>query len=104
MDRIRLTASDETILEEKIGDNEIRLYKSDNHYQNFIDCVKSRETTITPCETGHRSASVGHLCKIAIYTGRKIQWNPETEEIADDPGATEMLSPSYRAPWELKTA
>ncbi|HNT88020.1 MAG TPA: gfo/Idh/MocA family oxidoreductase, partial [Candidatus Hydrogenedentes bacterium] len=84
-------------------DDEIRLYKSRNHIGNFIECVKSRETTITPAETAHRSASVGHLCDIAIYTGRRIRWNPETEEILDDPGASEMLAPRYRAPWVLKT-
>ena len=34
-----LTASDPKILDEVIGENEIHLYKSTNHYQNFI-CFK----------------------------------------------------------------
>ncbi|HNR31104.1 MAG TPA: Gfo/Idh/MocA family oxidoreductase [Candidatus Hydrogenedentes bacterium] len=101
--RGQLTAEPASVLDEFIGDDEIRLYKSRNHIGNFIECVKSRETTITPAETAHRSASVGHLCDIAIYTGRRIRWNPETEEILDDPGASEMLAPRYRAPWVLKT-
>jgi len=33
------SASDPAILESVIGEDEIQLYKSDNHYRNFIDCV-----------------------------------------------------------------
>lgn len=91
------------ILDEVIGDNEIRLYKSTNHVANFIECIKTREETITPAETAHRSASVGHLCNIALYTGRTIHWNPKTEEIIGDPAAANMLSPKYREPWVLES-
>ena len=101
VDRGRLEASADSILKEPLTADDPRLYKSRDHWGNFIDCVKSREETITPAETAHRSASVGHLCNAAIYTGRKIRWNPQTERIAGDPGATEMLSPNYRPPWML---
>ena len=43
-----LKASDPKILEEVIGENEIHLYKSDNHYQNFIDSVRSKKPAIAP--------------------------------------------------------
>ncbi len=86
---------------EVIGPNEIRLYKSRDHYQNFLDCVRSRALTITPCEVAHRSASVGHLGVIAIETGRKIRWDPATETIIGDPEATRLLSRAYRKPWQL---
>lgn len=99
--RGKIEAEHPEVLNEVIGDDDIKLYKSDNHFRNFIDCVKSRQETITPAETAHRSASVGHLCNIAIFTGRKIQWDPATETIKDDVVATRMLSPSYRAPWTL---
>jgi predicted dehydrogenase len=96
-------ADPKSLRTDKIGENETHLYKSDNHYANFIECVKSRKETITPAETAHRSASVGHLCTIAIYTGRKIKWDPAKEEIIGDPGATALLGPNpgYRAPWKL---
>jgi predicted dehydrogenase len=100
--RGEIDAEHKEVLNEVIGDNEIKLYKSENHFRNFIDCVKSRQETITPAETAHRSASVGHLCNIAIFTGRKIQWDPATETIANDEVATRMLSPNYRAPWTLE--
>lgn len=96
-----LKASDENILKEKIGRNGIQLYKSTNHQKNFIDCVISREETITPAETGHRSISVGLLGEIAIITGEKLHWDPETEKFTDNNiHATRLLKRPYRAPWQ----
>jgi predicted dehydrogenase len=89
------------LVHERIGPDEIRLYKSRDHYQNFLDCVINRALTIAPCETAHRSASVGHLGVIAIETGRKIRWNPATETIIGDQEATRLLSRAYRKPWQL---
>ncbi len=84
-----------------IGTNEIRLYNSRDHHQNFLDCVKSRKQTITPAETAHRSASVGHLGMISIKLGRKIKFDPQTETILNDSEAERLLGRSYRSPWQL---
>jgi predicted dehydrogenase len=90
-----------SLIREFIGPDEIKLYQSNDHYQNFLACVKTRKTTITPAETAHRSASVGHLGVIAIETGRRIHFDPETETVKNDPEAQRLLSRSYRKPWEL---
>ncbi|RPJ83792.1 MAG: gfo/Idh/MocA family oxidoreductase [Acidobacteria bacterium] len=86
---------------EIIGPNESKLYRSRDHFQNFLDCVRSRATTIAPAEVAHRSASVGHLGVTAIETGRKIRWDPATETIIGDPGAERLLSRSYRKPYQV---
>ena len=96
-----LSASDPKILREVIGPEEIQLYNSRDHKQNFLDCIKSRKQTIAPAETGHRSISVGLLGEIAMLTGRKLKWNPETEEFANDPAASALLGRSYREPWTM---
>jgi predicted dehydrogenase len=96
-----LNASDPKILREEIGPNEIRLYESRDHKQNFLDCVKSRELTICPVEVGFRSISVGLLGEIAMLAGRKIKWDPENEKIIGDPEASALLGRSYREPWVL---
>jgi len=101
VDRGRILSEPEGLLREVIGPGETKLYYSRNHHRNFIDCVKSRKLTITPCEVAHRSASVGHLGQIAMVTGRKIRWNPEKEEIISDPGAAALLGRAYRKPWVL---
>jgi predicted dehydrogenase len=79
----------------------VKLYESTNHFQNFLDCVKSRQPTITPVETAHRSAIPGHLGLIAMITGRKIHWNAAEEQILDDAGAAQLLTRKYRAPWHM---
>ncbi len=89
------------LVNEVIGPNEHRLYRSRDHWQNFLDCVRSRALTIAPAEVAHRSASVGHLGVIAIETGRKIRWDPSTETIVGDPGADRLLSHSYRKPYQV---
>jgi len=100
-DRGVLEADPKSILDEVIGPDETRLYESNDHKQNFLDCVRSRRETICPAEVGLRSISVALLGEIAMLTGRKIRWNPHTEEILDDPGASALLGRDYREPWTL---
>jgi predicted dehydrogenase len=97
----RLQAEPVELLDEKIGPDEIHLYNSPGHWRNFLDCVKSRNTTITPCEIAHRSATPGHLGQIAMLLGRKIRFNPKTEEIINDPTAASLLDKAMRSPWHL---
>ncbi|HWW00046.1 MAG TPA: Gfo/Idh/MocA family oxidoreductase [Candidatus Acidoferrum sp.] len=79
----------------------VKLYRSDNHQKNFLDCVKSRKPTITPAETGHHSAIPGHLGLIAMMVGRKIKWDSTNEVIVGDEEASKLLSRPYRTPWAL---
>ncbi|HZO84515.1 MAG TPA: Gfo/Idh/MocA family oxidoreductase, partial [Verrucomicrobiae bacterium] len=78
-----------------------KIYKSDNHYRNFLDCVKSRKPTITPAETAHRSLVPGHLGLISMLVKRKIKWDPKKEVIIDDKEASKLLTREYRDPWKL---
>ncbi|MDR2850305.1 MAG: transcription-repair coupling factor, partial [Verrucomicrobiota bacterium] len=89
-----LQASDPEILTDTIGAGEEQVYRSDNHWRNWFDCIRTRRTTCAPVEIGHRSASVGHLGHIAIQTGRTIHWDPVTETIKDDPAAAALLQPA----------
>lgn len=101
VDRGRQATNPAELWNEAIGPNEIRLYHSRDHQQNFLDCVKSRQKTITPVEVAHRSISVGLLGEIAMRLERKLQWNPDKEEFVNDPEANRMLSRPMRAPWHL---
>jgi predicted dehydrogenase len=99
--RGKLEANPPSVLKEVIGPNEIHLYKSRDHKQNFLDCVKSRKETIAPAEIGHRSISVGLLGEIAMLTERKLRWDPEKEVFADDEQANRMLWRPMRSPWHV---
>jgi len=97
----RISASDPKILDEVIGADEIKLYKSTNHQQNFLDCIKSREETITPAEVALRSISVGLLGEIAMLTGQKLSWDPDKETFTNNQYANHMLIRPYKGPWKL---
>lgn len=75
------------------------LVNRQGHIRNFLDCIRTRAKTIAPIEVAHRTITVAHLGNIAMLLGRKIRWNPETEQIADDATATRMLSRPYRGNW-----
>ena len=79
----------------------VKLYESSNHQRNFINCVKSRQPTITPVQTAHHSAIPGHLGLISMITGRKLNWDVATETILGDPEASKLMTRTYRAPWQM---
>lgn len=79
----------------------VKLYRSTNHWRNFLACVKSRKPTITPVDTAHHSTIPGHLGLISMLTGRRLRWDVATEQIVDDPDAALLMTRPYRAPWHL---
>jgi len=99
--RSSLDAHPKSILTSVIGPNEIHLYRSPDHKQNFIDCVYSRSETVAPVEVAHRSVAIGHLATIAMKTGRKLKWDPQKERFINDDEADKMLSRPMRSPWRL---
>ncbi|GAA4454366.1 Gfo/Idh/MocA family protein [Novipirellula rosea] len=76
-------------------------YANIAHVQNFIDCVKTRETPAADISIGHRSATVCHLGNIAVRSGKKINWDPQTETIVGDADGAKWLTKDYRAPYSL---
>jgi predicted dehydrogenase len=79
----------------------VKLYESPGHQRNFLDCIKSRQPTITPAETAHHSAIPGHLGLISMLVGRKIHWDVMSEKILNDPEASKLLTRPYRVPWHF---
>jgi len=101
IDRGRVKSEPEEIALEPIRDEEIRLYKSDNHMQNWFDSMKSRRAPVADVEIGHRSTTVCHLGNIARWLGRKLRWNPETEMFSGDEEANALLQRPQRKPYQL---
>jgi hypothetical protein len=74
---------------------------SDDHYSNFLECVRSGEEPIAPVEVGHRSNTVCIATDIAMQLGRPLTWDPETERFVDDDEANARLDYPHRAGWAL---
>jgi predicted dehydrogenase len=101
VNRNGLEAEPAGLLASEIKPGEIQLKKSPGHYEEFIECVKSRQPTLTPAAVALRSATPGWLGQIAMLTKRKIRWDPERQRILKDAAAEKLLSRSMRAPWRL---
>ncbi len=77
------------------------VYKSDHHFQNWIDCIKSRQQPAADVEIGHRACTVCHLGGIARKLGRKLRWDPEREIFPGDDEANACLDRPRRKPYQL---
>jgi len=54
---------------------------TEDHVNNFIDCVRSRKRPNGDVWIGHRSAQASHLGNIAYLQKRRLKFDPDREEI-----------------------
>ncbi len=65
----------------------------------FAEAIRTRRRAGGHAEASHRSATLLHLANIAIRCGRKIQYDPDKEEIIGDEEANRLVHQPMRAPW-----
>ena len=100
--RGKIEASDQKLIDEPLPAGAIKLYESNDHTGNFIDCMRSRKQPICDAEIGHRSVSICHLSNICLRLGGdKLAWDPVKEEFKDNPSANAMLARQTRKPWKV---
>ncbi|SHE53335.1 Predicted dehydrogenase [Mariniphaga anaerophila] len=84
----------------KLNDNDSHLYKSDDHFRNFIDCVISGKEPVAPAEGGHRSITIAHLGNMAMQLQQDLEWDPKTERVVNNELANTLLDRPKREPWD----
>lgn len=85
-----------------IQSNEIHLYNSENHHQDWLDAIKSGKPPICDAETGHRTSSVCCLGNIAYWLKRPLKWNPKRERFIGDREANALAKANLQHGWKLK--
>jgi predicted dehydrogenase len=79
-------------LKDKVFDKaDYKIYVSDNHYQDFLNSMKTRMPPICDVEVGHRTATVCNIGNIAYALGRTLEWDPEREKFKKDGEANKRL-------------
>lgn len=101
VDRSGIKASDEKILATKFRKNDFHFREGSNHMTDFFNCIATREECLAPVNAGHRSASIGHLGKLACTLGTSFEWDPKKEKITDNPALNSLLTRRYRGDWSL---
>ena len=85
-----------------IGETEKHVYKSENHYKDFLDAMRNRSKPICDVEIGHRTASVCNIGNIAYRLNRSLKWNPKKEIFIDDKEANALLGRNMNKEWGIK--
>ena len=85
-----------------IGDKHKHVYKSENHYKDFLNAMRTRTKPICDVETGHRTASVCNIGNIAYQVKRPLTWNPKKEKFKNDAEANALLGRPMLNEWAIK--
>jgi len=96
------SASDEALLKVEPEQNDKTLFRSPNHYANFIECVKNKTVPVSSLRDAVRSDNISQLCDIAVRTKSVVKWDPIKMQLIDPTAEqTAMLDRPMRAPWTL---
>ncbi len=87
--------------EEYLKNATVKLYESQSHTRDFLDCMKTRKRPITNEEVGGRSAICCHLMNRAYYHHATIEWQPKRMRLARGSGDPAWLTREYREPWTV---
>jgi len=50
-------------------------WATDLHVQNFLECVRSRQTPTAPMKLAVQAALVAQMANLSLKQGRRIRWN-----------------------------
>ncbi|MGQ0634219.1 MAG: Gfo/Idh/MocA family oxidoreductase [Planctomycetaceae bacterium] len=71
------------------------------HMRNFFECIKDRTQPISDVYTHHRAMTTCHLANIAIRLDRRIEWDPEQQQIVGDRQAQSFQAREQRKGYEI---
>jgi len=70
-------------------------------YRAFVDAAIGRAPVPLDLEWSHRATTVCHVANIAYHTGRRLQWNGQSEQFPNDKAANRYLMAPRRKGFEL---
>lgn len=75
----------------------------EKHWQNFVDVVKSRNTTALHCpiQAGAKIATLAQMGNIAYRSGQKLIWDTRTNRFADESINEKYLMSHYHNGYQL---
>ena len=77
-----------------------RIPATNDHWQNWVDCVKSREQPRSNLASMAQTTITCHLINIAFLTGESVRWSKEKMDIEGKAGKhTIYYAREYRKPW-----
>lgn len=84
-----------------LAPDQIHLYESNDHIEDWLTCIRKRQNPICPAEVGCRSVTVCHIGNIAFWTGQTLKWDPVNEKFIGNEAANRLLCQPMRSPWHV---
>jgi predicted dehydrogenase len=84
---------------EYLADAKVKLYNSKSHFQDFLDCVKSRQRPICDVEVGASSVVACHVMNFAYHYGANAKWDPVKKKFASGGSSKWLTRDKYRGGW-----
>ena len=100
--RGKLETTPASLKDKIIGETEKHVYKSVDHYKDFLNAMRKRSKPICDVEIGHRTASVCNIGNIAYQLKRRLEWDPKKEMFKNDKEANALLGRPMLNEWGIK--
>jgi predicted dehydrogenase len=98
VNRQQIRAEPASLLDLRIEDG---LYESNQHYADFLRCVRDRRDPVAPVEGGYVASYLGMIAEIAGRLRRELRWEPAAEQFVNDTEANRLLTRPMRSPWRV---
>lgn len=99
VDRDSIVSYPASILNQPLRPADSRVYRTDSHSGNFLECVRSRRLTICNPETATYTINAILIGGISMILQRALTWDPAKAQFVGDEEANRLLSYTPRPPW-----
>jgi hypothetical protein len=104
INRDKLASNPRELVRAKDGPGNNKRRESAYHLENWVHCIKTRETCNADVEIGHRANTLCCLANIArdiCRVGQPLRWDAVAERFTNCDEANQMRSRPRRAGYEL---
>lgn len=77
----------------------VRTQRPLNHVADFLNCVRTRRTPVTPASVAHRTMTTNLNMDTCLDLQRDLRWDPQTESFVGDAEANGLRSRPSRKEW-----
>jgi hypothetical protein len=99
VDRDSIVSYPEDIVKEPIRPDDARVYHSDSHSGNFLQCVRTRQRTICNPDVAVYTMRALFTGGMALALKRRVTFDPVKAEFVNDTEANRFCSYAKRPPW-----
>jgi predicted dehydrogenase len=86
---------------EYLADAKVKLYNSKSHFQDFVDCVRSRKRPICDVAIGASTVIACHVMNFAYHYGANAKWDPVRNRFASGGSSRWLTRDRYRDKWAV---